>query len=186
MKKAGAATPPEQAAVEEKPPHLIMARDTALGDLRDMLLDTMKHEHNPLPWHMRKESEQKATIERVTTAAAYAVDRLVEIIAAEGRRTMKGKLIKVVSSKGEIQTQVNFDRFDELRHDLFDAQGLSVLLAIADATSFTGTRGDVPINFDQGAMFRDDGPGADLDRRKPPEGKDEPPAEEPPSDDPED
>jgi hypothetical protein len=67
---------------------------------------------------------------------------------------------------------------------------MTVLLAIADGEKYSGARAEVPINFDQGAMFKDDGPGSDLDRRKPPAGDakpdgDEPPADEPPPDEPE-
>jgi hypothetical protein len=109
MKKAGTATPPEQprdSAAEKRAALLVLAADTMFGDLRDLVLDTFKHEHNPLPWHMRKQDEQKATIDRVSASIRYAVSRAVEMIAADGRRTLPGKLIKIVRKGTSIQTQV--------------------------------------------------------------------------------
>jgi hypothetical protein len=48
---------------------LILASETLSGDLRDFILDRLKHQHNPLPWNMRPEADQRETITAAELAA---------------------------------------------------------------------------------------------------------------------
>jgi hypothetical protein len=140
---------------EDKTPFITLASETLMGDLRDFILDRLKHDHNPLPWDMRGEDEQKATIESVQSATRHWVYRAVTLIAAGGQRAARGSLIKFVVKDG-IQMQVNLAASDQLRHELADHVGNSVMIIIADAEQFQGERSAVRVTPDQSRLPMDD------------------------------
>ncbi len=41
--------------IEDKQPFITLASETLMGDLRDFLLDRLRHDHHALPWDMRGE-----------------------------------------------------------------------------------------------------------------------------------
>lgn len=146
---------------------IVLTAETMTGDLRDFVLDRLRFESSPLPWNMRHEKDQKETIDRVSTMAQAFVDRMVELIAAEGRRTMLGQLVQVVSKGTTIKCQIDVSKSDPLRHALLDSQGMKVLLVVSDSSAFSGARGDVPVDPDQHSLFdenNDEGPSADDPR----------------------
>lgn len=116
-----------------------IARETMTGDLRDCLLDFLKHDKNPLPWNLQGESQQRETISKVTSAVEHAVERAVRIIAADGRCTMVGILTKI-AIKDNYKAEVVFSASDPLRHALADAQGQDVLLVVAGEEPYFGER----------------------------------------------
>jgi|HubBroStandDraft_1064217.scaffolds.fasta_scaffold09816_16 hypothetical protein len=148
---------PEAATAEEKPDFVTLATDTLMGDLRDFVLDRLKHEHNPLPWNMRGEDQQRETINRVESAMRTWVHRAVVLIAAQGAKAARGSLIKFVVKDG-IQMQINFAASDALRHELADHVGNSMLVIIADTEIHQGERSAVPVTPDQGRITIDDPP----------------------------
>lgn len=115
------------------------ARHTLTGDLRDCLLDFMKHEKNPLPWNMRPESQQREVIEKITKCVQTAVEKVVNIIAADGRTTIVGKLEKLTIKDG-IKAEISLGQSDPQRHSLIDSQGDVVLLVVANADAYTGEK----------------------------------------------
>lgn len=134
---------------------ITLCTETMTGDVRDFLLDRLKHDHNPLPWHMRPEAEQREIAERAETSARYFVSRVVKLIAAEGRKVIVGTVKRVVVKDG-IEATITCSKTDALRHELMDAQGDEVLLVVSGAEQFEGARGPVRINPDQKALFDDD------------------------------
>lgn len=140
---------------EDKQPFITLASETLMGDLRDFILDRLKHKHNPLPWQMLPEGDQIETIREVESACRTWVHRAVTLIAANGQKVARGQLIKFQAKDG-IQMQINLAGSDSMRHDLMDAVGSTVLITIADVEEFQGTRGDVKVNKDQ-LNFLDDG-----------------------------
>lgn len=135
---------------------LALARETMTGDLRDCILDFLKHDKNPLPWNMQTEEQQRDAIAKVTSACTHAVEKAVAIIAADGRQVIAATLDQV-TVKDEIKAVCKVSKSDALRHDLMDATGYSVLLVVSDASAFKGERKaalpdpdqpDIPI-FDQ-------------------------------------
>ena len=116
-----------------------IARETMTGDLRDCLLDFLKHDKNPLPWNLQGESQQRETIEKATKAVEHAVERAVRIIAADGRRVMLGTLTKVMIKDG-YKAEIVLSASDPLRHELCDAQGQDVLLVVAGEQPYFGER----------------------------------------------
>lgn len=143
--------------VVDETPFVTLATETLMGDLRDFVLDRLKHEHNPLPWQMQGEDAQRETINRVESAMRTWVYRAVTLIAAGGQRAARGSLIKFVVKDG-IQMQVNLAASDALRHELQDHVGNSVLVIIADAEQHQGMRSEVKVTPDQGAITLDEPP----------------------------
>lgn len=138
---------PPQSAEEEK---LDLVAETLTGDIRDFLLDRVKRLGKP--WAAMSEDEQSDQIIQATEAAINLVKKAVNVIAADGRCTMVGQLVKV-QVKDKIQCQVDFNKSDEFRHELFDSTGQAVLLVVADAEPFTGERGPAEPTPDQSDLI---------------------------------
>lgn len=134
---------------------IVIAADTLSGDLRDFLLDRQRQDHNPLPWQLRAETEQRAAIEAADRAARAWVRRAVDLIAADGKPAARGSLVKLQAKDG-LQMQVNIPASDPLRHALMDHVGAGVLVTIADVQKFDGARGAVPVLNDQRGIFDDE------------------------------
>lgn len=145
--------------VEDKQPFITLASETLMGDLRDFILDRLRHDHQALPWDMRGEKAQIEMIQSVESACRHWVFRAVTLIAAGGQKAARGSLIKFVVKDG-IQMQVNIAASDALRHELQDHVGNSVLVIIADAEQHQGERSAVKVTPDQSNMLDDDDPDA--------------------------
>jgi hypothetical protein len=141
---------------------ITLAADTLMGDLRDFILDRLKHEHNPLPWNMRSEGDQIDTVARTETAVRTWINRACLLIAANGQRGARGSLIKLQAKDG-LQMQINVASSDPLRHELMDHVGGTVMVVIADPEAYNGQRSGVNVTKDQPEMFDDppEDPGAD-------------------------
>jgi hypothetical protein len=118
---------------------LQLARETMTGDLRDCILDFLKHEKNPLPWNMQTEEQQSDAIHKVTDAVTRAVEKAVALIAADGRQVIEA-ILDQVTVKDEIKAVCKVSKSNALRHDLMDATGYSVLLVVSDAGVYKGER----------------------------------------------
>lgn len=129
-----------------------IAIETLTGDLRDFILDRLKHEQNKQPWHMRSEAEQRDTVHAVEAATRSVVTRAIEMIATRGLRTMKATLEQVVVKDG-IKAVLIMSKHDAGRYQLMDAAGAKVLISVADPDEFTGERAPVAINPDQGTLL---------------------------------
>ena len=139
--------------VKEDP--IILVADTMVGDLRDFLLDRLKHNHSPLPWNLRPEAEQRETISQTETAVRRWVHQACATIAANGHPAARASLVKFQAKDG-IQMQINMAASDPMRHALMDHVGGSVLVVIADPEQFNGERAPAPINKDQPDMLDDE------------------------------
>lgn len=135
-----------------------IARETMTGDLRDCILDFIKHNNNPLPWNSQGEKAQIDTIDKVTKACEYAATRAVAIIAADGKKTIHAKL-ESVSIKDDIKGTLVVAKHHPDRHAFLDSQGTTVLIVIADDAAFSGERTPVAINRDQPTLPMDDDAG---------------------------
>lgn len=122
---------------------------TLTGDVRDALLNQIRGLQKP--YAQCTYDEQSEVIAHATKVADNLVARAVGLIAAEGRKALTGQLIKI-QLKDSIQCQVNFSKADELRHELFDAQGMAVLLVIADMAPFVGEQAPAKAIADQSVI----------------------------------
>ena len=146
-----------EAKKADKPTPSDIARETMTGDLRDCILDFMKHDKNPLPWNLQGENAQRETIEKVEKAVKSAVEKAVHIIAADARAVIVAKLDQVTVKDG-IKATVSLSKADPLRHDLVDSQGLDVLMVVSSVETYKGEKKPVKITPDQKVL-----PGTDDD-----------------------
>jgi hypothetical protein len=137
--------------VSQEEATLKVARDTLTGDIRDFILDTLRHEQDKRPWDQRSEAEQRGTIALVEAAVLNSVTQAVEIVAAGGRRTIKATL-EQVTVKDAIKGVLTLSRHDERRHALMDCVGQAVLVVIADPADYEGERSPVEVKPDQGEL----------------------------------
>lgn len=131
-----------------------IARATLTGDVRDLILKELKDTKNGKPWDTRGELDQMKTIAEVKHFAETIVERVVEIVAAGGRKVMRAKLGKITINDG-VKADLEISAVDEERHKFFDAQGRYVSLIVADPADFTGERAPVAINKQQKEMALD-------------------------------
>jgi len=125
-----------------------LTTETLTGDVRDFILDTLRYEQDKRPWNQRSESDQHETIHRVESRVHDVVRRAVEMIAAQGLRTIRATLEQVTIKDG-IKGTITLSKFDEQRHALADATGSSILIVVADPEAFTGEQAPVEIALDQ-------------------------------------
>ena len=137
-----------QAEADHKEAVAAIARETMTGDLRDCILDFLKHDKNPLPWNMQGEGAQRETVEKVTKAVQSAVEKVVHIISADARPTIVATLKKVTIGD-ETKAEVSIGKTNPLRHALFDSQGQEVLIVVTDAAPYEGEKAPVKIDPDQ-------------------------------------
>jgi hydrogenase maturation factor len=118
---------------------ITLARETLTGDIRDFLLDRLKHDKSTLPWNLLSEDKQRDVIQQTTDAARALVDKAVRIIAADGRSVMVGD-VESVTVKDGVKAVIKLSKADPLRHALMDSQGMAVLIVVAAADPYAGER----------------------------------------------
>lgn len=165
---------------------------TLVGDLRDAMLAELRDVADGKPWNERPEAQQRQVVERVHGAARGMVNKAVLLMSNQGFKSLMGELVQVRIKDG-FQAQVNIPRGAEFRHELGDRQGKEVVLVLADAEEFRGTRGAVPITPPAPLLdYADEAARVANEAETPPEGwtpnndglppEDEAPADEPASD----
>lgn len=147
MSKKKPQTRPEELTDDEQ---ITLAAETLSGDIRDFLLDRLRNMKKP--YAAMSEDDQADVIHQATEAAERLVQQVVVLIASQGRKAIVGNLLQV-TRKDSIKAVCEFAKTDELRHDLFDAQGSAVLLVVADARPFTGEQNPANPDPDQGDMM---------------------------------
>lgn len=124
-----------------------IAADTMAGDLRDYFLERVK-EWSEVPWQRRPAADQRALAQAIEATVRDAVRQAVELIAADGRQPVRGRLVKI-AAKEVLQLQIDVIRSETGRHQLIDGIGSMVLVTVADASAYLGSRGPVQIDPDQ-------------------------------------
>lgn len=124
-----------------------IAADTMAGDLRDHFLERVK-EWSEVPWQRRPAADQRALAQAIEATVRGAVRQAVELIAADGRQPVRGRLVKI-AAKEVLQLQIDVIRSETGRHQLIDGIGSMVLVTVADASAYLGSRGPVQIDPDQ-------------------------------------
>lgn len=138
----------------------LLAVESLRGDVRDFLLDRLKHDHSALPWNVRGEEEQQRTIDAAETAATELVRKVYLLCMEQGRPTVLGKLAQGKIKGEKLAVELQVDRKDPLRHAVSDAIGKEVLLVLTDSDAVMGERGRPKPSPDQPGLFGgDDGDG---------------------------
>ena len=147
----------EQQTTADEDVILGIAIGTMAGDIRDFILDRLKHDHSALPWNMRGEEDQRRYIEQATDAAKRLVSTVVRLVATKNRPFI-GAHIKKAAMKDVIAVEAHVGLTHPLRHELLDSVGHEVLIVLSGIEDFMGERSAPKINKDQAAMFGDDEP----------------------------
>lgn len=117
------------------------------------LLQALVLELKLLPdvWPKLSKAKQDDVIERLRKRVISSVQTAVHLIASESRVTIAAELEQVTIKDG-IKAVLTMSKSDPNRHTLTDAQGKSVLIAVADAEDHMGDIAAVRGEDDQRAM----------------------------------
>jgi|GEM_PF-534285 hypothetical protein len=117
------------------------------------LLQALVLEVKLLPdvWPKLSKAKQDDVIERLRKRVVTCVQSAVHLIASDGRTTIVAELEQVTVKDG-IKAVLTMSKSDPNRHGLIDAQGKTVLVAIADAEDHMGDVAAVRGEPDQRAM----------------------------------
>lgn len=138
----------------EKPTGADIAKKTMTGDLRDAILQIVKTQKKP--WQQLSEQEQTLVVNNVQERVGYMVTKVVDIISADGRKTIIAKLDSITVKDG-FKAVLSLSKDSELAHDLVDSQGSLVALVVADREAYTGEKEPAKIDKDQKELPADDG-----------------------------
>jgi transcriptional regulator with XRE-family HTH domain len=112
---------------------------TLIPDLRDFVLDLLRH--MPKPWQQMTRAERREYAHIVDDACQELVLRAVELVETRDRISVPVGLEQVAFKPKGIEAKLTMGVLDRaLRHALIDAQGSPVLLVVADATPYLGAR----------------------------------------------
>lgn len=134
---------------------------TALGDLRDVLLDLFRH--RPKLWSAMSAGEQQDMARHVEKVAQQVLRKVVVSIAQEDMENIQATFLGDFSVKGEsIQAKIKIDHVDgESLLAAYALAGHKIIIVSADEKRFAAQRRDVDIMPDQLPMtFADDKPKA--------------------------
>lgn len=122
---------------EVRPELIDLASETLTGDIRDAMLDRIKALKKP--WAQMSEADQRDLVHGLNSAAFELVRGAVEIIAQDGRTVIRASLESATVKDG-IDAKIHLAKSDPMRHELLDAVGSLVLIAIASTDPYRGER----------------------------------------------
>lgn len=140
-----------------------VAKETMTGDLRDIIMDILRTQAKS--WGELQEDEQATLAADIQERCEHIVQKAVGTIAADGRQVLVG-VLKQVTVKDGLKAVIEFSKTDELRHELIDSTGTSVLIIVGDNDQYSGERAPAKIDPNQHELIEhdDDGPVADNGR----------------------
>ncbi len=114
---------------------------TLAGDLRTAVLNQIQQ--MSMIWSVMPEGEQFQLAHDIDGICRHLVTRAVQLIAADGRRTIRGKLESAARKSGKhpvIEGKLVLPADDEFRHEFFDSVGMPVMIVVADVEEYLGER----------------------------------------------
>lgn len=127
----------------------LQAAETLGVDLLSALVDELKVA--PDVWQKLSEEAQGEVIERLRRRVQTLAGRAVQIIAAQGRPTVKAT-VDSVQFKDGIKAVFTLPASAPSRHELADSTGQTVLVVLADAEPLLGGMDAVRPEPDQPAL----------------------------------
>jgi hypothetical protein len=116
----------------------IIGTEQLAVDLRDAVLTQIKHLRKP--WQQMSEGEQYETANGLEQVARHLVHNAVMVIADRGFPSLLVKLPQVTIKADDIECRVRAPHTDESRAIMGGAAGGTVMLVVADAAEFFGSR----------------------------------------------
>ncbi len=133
-----------------------IAAETLVGDVRDALIEIVKH--RPKPWDQMLAGEQRDVAHALEFAAKEIVRKAVIAIAAAGRPSIQAVFKGYADKGGELSGTVKFLTVtDDDVLALHRASGQQILMVVADATRFTGQRREADVDQDEPILDFDAG-----------------------------
>lgn len=135
-----------------------LKRETLTGDVRDHILEFIKQEKDVLPYNQMKESQQRAVVNRAERFAFDLIERVVEIVAADGRDACSFAVKGIAqSTKGNITLKLETPFSRDTWADFGPASTAEVI--VTDSKAYQGERrpGGAHVSKDQGSLLNDDG-----------------------------
>ncbi len=126
---------------------------TLAGDLRAAVLNQIQQ--MPMIWSVMPEGEQVQLAHDIDGICRHLVTKALQLIAADGRKTIRGKLESAARKSGKnpvIEGKLVLPPEDELRHEFFDSVGLPVLVVVADTEQYLGERASFRPDPDQPSL----------------------------------
>ena len=127
-----------------------IARETMVGDLRDLMLDVFRDDMNAA-WKMLREDQQRAVIDRISQRARAAVGRIARIIAADGQPTLTATVDQVVVKDG-LKVVLKLPKTVDSLHHLGMGEGNTCLIWVGNTGPYQGERAPAEPDHDQPSL----------------------------------
>lgn len=111
--------------------------DFLLGDIRDWLLGQIKH--LPKPWAKMKAEDQQRIITGAIEGASELIEKVVRIVATNGRPAIRATLQQVAVADG-VKATLKLSKSDPLLLDLIAQTGGTVYLSAMSPAPFMDVR----------------------------------------------
>lgn len=134
---------------EVAPETVTFARETLLGDVRDMAL---RHIKSAVVWQAWSEQQQQDVIDSVSKGAETLLERVCSIMASDGKDTIHAQIEKLAVKDSIITLTLKCILNERNLTVLGLHQGGEVHLVYKDDASYSGTRGPVYADPDQPAL----------------------------------
>lgn len=131
-----------------------IARETATGDVRDLLLQEIKHAKlGATPWAQMTEEQQRSAIDRCQQFGDALVARVARIVAADGRMAIDGYVdatnIKDTKDGPVLRVAIHSARTERNMGALGMAVGGTVAILVQDIQPYRGERAPARPDPDQ-------------------------------------
>lgn len=130
-----------------------IAAETLVGDVRDVILDTIKHEKENKAWAQMTEIEQNALISRSTGAAELLVKKTVDLIASQGFQNAKAEIDSWKVKGRQVVITLKTAALQQNVLSLLNAGGNFVTLTFANDSAFDQSRSQCKAEPDQGSLL---------------------------------
>lgn len=129
---------------------IAVAKKTMIGDLRDCVLNNVLKDKKLTgkSWSDMSEAEQKSVVSDIVCAVEATVERAIDIIHSDGQKHIKA-VLKQVTVKDGYKAVFECSANNELRHELVDAQGETILVVLTGSDKYLGEREKVKYDKDE-------------------------------------
>lgn len=131
-----------------------LARDTMVGDLRDAALDWIKTFDKP--WAKMPASEQQTVIDSVTRQSRAMVAKAVDIIVADERQSINGR-VESVTIKDGLKVVLSCSATESNLVALGTHQGSHVYIVVANPEAYGDEAKEAKPDPDQRNLIPDNG-----------------------------
>lgn len=160
----------QESAEELTTEELMLRANTLVGDVRDFLLDRLKHDKEGKPWAQMSEAEQREAIQAATSAAENTIRQVVQLVATKGFTTARAEIDSFKIKGRQIVITLKSVASEENVLALLSGSGNFVSLTFANDEAFDQDRAPCKPDPDQPGLSLEDGTGEEPDDEESEEG----------------